>query len=703
MPDQLISQQQFAVQNEPLALSDTSSQDVEKSPASEHQYEAPIQDEPPIKELQQQQQQQYYQQETEAQLYNQNQGEEDEEGSQSSQSASGSGSGSGSENENESNDDDDNDDNENNYDQNYEMSSAPVEKQPTSAATEESCETDQMETEETENVVAAEQTSEKIVSESDNNHDVDEPMEEIEQKTTEDKLSESNEATAQNDESSKNGDEEEDAEKNSDQEKEQQSADKESDKQDSRKRKRSRSKSKSPPAKRANRRASPARNTDDFTNEEDEPEFDENAVLLSWYDSDLNLAINKPDLCSARPMSEGALALAWAGARSTYGVTHGKVCYEVQVNEINRIQNLSDERNLYELRCGWSILSDNLQLGEAPLSFGYSGCAKKASDSVFSEYGIKYGSRGDVVGVYLDMDSSPCTIQYTVNGEAQGTAFEFNKEDLNGAALYPHILTKNLAFTVNFGQCSKLLVNEERPNRSRRDEGSRRDKSRSHKESTKSSSPTSDDKQKSSEPESQKKNDEKTDSVENDDNDEKEEKDVKEEKEEKDEKDEKDVKEEKEEKEEKLETEEQDEEKTESKEPEEEQVEQEKATVSENGDSNDAKNGDKDKPNESQQQQKEYVLLPGYELIGNVGIEELVQGYQRPKTRKECEVILLIGLPGAGKTHWANQHSKENIDKHYNILGVQNLLSKMTVSIFKAIPVEYRIKIVSITKFTDFI
>ncbi|XP_055311100.1 heterogeneous nuclear ribonucleoprotein U [Sitodiplosis mosellana] len=646
---------QFEVQTEPPVLPDTSTHYSEEPPATEPQYEAPIEDDAPIFEQQQQllqqqqQQQEYYQQETEAPSLNQQQvqqqlqqesEEEEEDDSQSSRS------------ENDSNAD------ENNYDQNDDISNEPAERRHDVSEAVEA-----METEETETV---EELANQNIADSDTNHELNEPTES--EQITEAKLSESNEPIVEDaDEESKNGNEAEATKRSPSQDKgeeERSTPEKDAEKQESRKRRRSRSKtkSKSPPAKRANRRASPARNIDDFTNEEDEPEFDENAVLLSWYDSDLNLAINKSDLCSARPLSDGALALAWAGARSTYGVIKGKVCYEVQVNEINRIQNLSDERNLYELRCGWSIVSDNLQLGESPLSFGYSGCAKKASDSVFSDYGVKYGSRGDVVGVYLDLDSTPCIISYTVNGEPQGTAFEFNKDDLNGAALYPHILTKNLAFTVNFGQCSKLLVNEERPNRSRRDEGSRRDKDKDKrsKDSTKSSSPaTTQDERKRSDSESQKPDDEKSEkgdaNLET-----------------------KEPETEPENQQDQEAEQEQDQEREKEKENvQDESTEQEKPTVSENGDSNEAKNGEKDKPNESQQ--KEYSLLPDYELIGNVGIENLVQGYQRPKTRKECEVILLIGLPGAGKTHWATQHSKDNVEKHYNILGVQNLLDKMTV------------------------
>lgn len=447
-------------------------------------------------------------------------------------------------------------------------------------------------------------------------------------------------------------------------------SDRESDRRDNRKRKRSRSRSKSqtPPAKRAPRRSSPAQNIDDFTNDEDEPKFEENAVLLSWYDSDLHLKISPTDLCSARPISEAALGLAWAGARSTYGVTDGKVCYEIQVNEINRVQNLSDERNLYELRCGWSVLSDSLQLGEAELSFGYSGCAKKCVNNEFKDYGVKYGSRGDVIGVYLDLESSPCTIEYTVNGEPQGTAFEFNKEDLDGKALFPHVLSKNLAFTVNFGQREKLLLNEERPNRARRDESSRKDStSRREKESKRDASPA--DKEKSKDDDNGEK--ETVKSIEASEN-----------------KDEEIVPEKSSD----TNAEEKD---TGEDEP------MEKAdtetVIASNGDNDEAivakgdesngqksiENDDDSKQDEKKDDQKAkaQTLLPGYQLIGTLPVDQLVRGYVRPEIRKECEVILLIGLPAAGKTHWAVNHSKENVDKHYNLLGIQNLLDKMTVSV----------------------
>ena len=40
---------------------------------------------------------------------------------------------------------------------------------------------------------------------------------------------------------------------------------------------------------------------------------------------------------------------------------------------------------------------------------------------------------------------------------------------------------------------------------------------------------------------------------------------------------------------------------------------------------------------------------------------------------------MMIGLPGAGKTFWAEKYAKENAAKNYNILGTNNLIEKMKV------------------------
>lgn len=52
------------------------------------------------------------------------------------------------------------------------------------------------------------------------------------------------------------------------------------------------------------------------------------------------------------------------------------------------------------------------------------------------------------------MTTDPATIKFAVNGRDLGVAFLVTREELQGQALFPHILTKNQDFTVNFGQLS---------------------------------------------------------------------------------------------------------------------------------------------------------------------------------------------------------------------------------------------------------
>ncbi|XP_037033065.1 heterogeneous nuclear ribonucleoprotein U-like protein 1 [Bradysia coprophila] len=449
----------------------------------------------------------------------------------------------------------------------------------------------------------------------------------------------------------------------------------ESDSDRTRKRKRSRSKSSSPTVKRS-RRASPVQNTDDFTNVEDEPEIDASAVLLSWFDSDLNLKVNSSEFLSARPISEGPLHMAWAGVRATHGVKSGKVSYEILIDDLYRIRGQYD-RNPNEIRCGWSVKTSSLQLGEAPLSFGYGGSGKKSLNNEFTDYGCKFRNRGDVIGVYLDLDSTPCKIEYTVNGESQGVAFEFEKSELGDEALYPHILSKNTGFKVNFGGMEKSFVSkikpkshrDERDDRddrrdSRRDRRSDRDsrrdrdsRSRSRSRSRSQSRSRGDRKEKSDEEEKPPAtNDEKPaeGDAENPTND--------------------------------VDTAETA--VSTSQENSDEPVAEEKAEEKsmdvvksdENAADADGANGDSQPKDAEEEVPVEKTMLPGYEFIGKLSSEQLIPGFSRPESRKECEIILLIGLPGSGKTYWANNFVNENIDKHFNILGIQPLLSKMTIS-----------------------
>lgn len=55
------------------------------------------------------------------------------------------------------------------------------------------------------------------------------------------------------------------------------------------------------------------------------------STFLTPDNSDLNLKIDKETGLKAEPLSYEGFAMVWAGARGTYGVTKGKVAFEVKV------------------------------------------------------------------------------------------------------------------------------------------------------------------------------------------------------------------------------------------------------------------------------------------------------------------------------------------------------------------------------------
>ena len=58
---------------------------------------------------------------------------------------------------------------------------------------------------------------------------------------------------------------------------------------------------------------------------------------------------------------------------------------------------------------------------------------------------------------------------------------------------------------------------------------------------------------------------------------------------------------------------------------------------------------------------------------------ERVRGTKPPAKKEDCEMIMMCGLPGAGKTHWAAKYALEHRDKRYNVLGTNNIIDKMKV------------------------
>uniref|UniRef100_A0A8C2GH05 Si:ch211-107m4.1 n=1 Tax=Cyprinus carpio TaxID=7962 RepID=A0A8C2GH05_CYPCA len=48
-------------------------------------------------------------------------------------------------------------------------------------------------------------------------------------------------------------------------------------------------------------------------------------------------------------------------------------------------------------------------------------------------------------------------------------------------------------------------------------------------------------------------------------------------------------------------------------------------------------------------------------------------------SKSECEVLMMVGLPGSGKTHWAQAHMLQNPRKRYNLLSTNSILNCMRV------------------------
>jgi len=184
---------------------------------------------------------------------------------------------------------------------------------------------------------------------------------------------------------------------------------------------------------------------------ENEPQTDKSAVVLDWYNSDMSVKIEREKYLSATPMTEHGFGYVWHGVKATYGFTQGRVYYEATTTEEIPVPHLeAEEQHPHVLRVGYSIDEAGMVLGEEKLSYGYGGTGKASVNLKFKDYGGSFG-KGDILGCYLDMESDPIRLSYTINGQHKGICYEISRHELGDKALFPHIVTKNCSFKVNFG------------------------------------------------------------------------------------------------------------------------------------------------------------------------------------------------------------------------------------------------------------
>ncbi|XP_037317760.2 heterogeneous nuclear ribonucleoprotein U-like protein 2 [Pungitius pungitius] len=72
-----------------------------------------------------------------------------------------------------------------------------------------------------------------------------------------------------------------------------------------------------------------------------------------------------------------------------------------------------------------------------------------------------------------------------------------------------------------------------------------------------------------------------------------------------------------------------------------------------------------------------YPGPPGFTPLAALSGGQRVRTTLPPTCKAQCEVLLMVGLPGSGKSHWARTHMKQHPEERYKLLGTEELLACM--------------------------
>lgn len=409
---------------------------------------------------------------------------------------------------------------------------------------------------------------------------------------------------------------------------------------------------------------------------ESEPKIDPAAFTLGWYDSDLNLVIDQDSFTYGSPMSDQGFVYMWAGARATYGFNKGKIYYEVNLKEYCDTSNYEADMYPHQLRVGISLKNSSLQLGEAEHSYAWETTGQLVANNEYKLFG-QVANVEDTVGVLLDFDSDAefILVKFTLNGEILKLVRRIVKEPKPVDSEYEDIEEQ-----VTDEDAADEDDEEKKEDEVKKEGGEVTDKEETKDESEEKDAP--------------KEGEEKMEGVEEESK--KGEADIKQEDTGKEVQEVKEtpapVKKPKQKKYKTI--------VTKRKLPKKElPVEYEYLPVEEGDDVafriSKADLGEqhlfphiltKNIKFEANFGQKEEPWFPapeteeGYVFASQIPVEERQAGAVRPDKRADCEMLMMCGLPGAGKTHWVREHLNNNREKLYNVFGTFSLTNKMKVS-----------------------
>lgn len=72
-----------------------------------------------------------------------------------------------------------------------------------------------------------------------------------------------------------------------------------------------------------------------------------------------------------------------------------------------------------------------------------------------------------------------------------------------------------------------------------------------------------------------------------------------------------------------------------------------------------------------------FPVLEGYSFLQSAEMENVADRVGKvPAEFSDCEVIMMVGLPSSGKTTWAKKHVESHQKRHYNIIGLKQVMDR---------------------------